>query len=234
MSRVARDNVVTRLPQQGSRPNASPIRPGALNRPCTLAGAAAVTALGLAAAAVQPGRLGQDAYEGRLAARCLRGMRPGPTGLVLRGAAPEDFDFTGRGVFELTSGRVAGVTARDLGALQSKDAIVSLPRVEVNDWAGRDWRWATLVTPFTPVGGDLLVTLSGELSGGGRVTLAVREGSATRAETGVPVVDGQVRARLRVHARGNRGDLYILARLDGDPAATLRLRHLGWSLQITP
>ncbi len=187
-------------------------------------GLAAVIALALAAAAAQPVRLGQDSYEGRLAAQCLHGLQPSPRGLRLRGA-----DGGGTGFFELTSGRVNGVTTRDLGVLQSKDLVVSLPRVEENDWAGRGWRWATLVTPFQPVAGRLIVALGGQLDGDARLTVAVREGSATLIEREVPVREGLVRDQVAVTARGRRGDLYILVRLEGDGAATLRLDHLSWT-----
>ena len=58
----------------------------------------------------------------------------------------------------------AGVTTADLGARMS-GRMVSQPRLEVNDWAGRGYAWTTLTEPFEPIAGQMLLHMGGAVEG---------------------------------------------------------------------
>lgn len=104
------------------------------------------------------------------------------------------------------------VTTQDLG-VRSRDGNVSLPHVAPNDWKGRDWRWATLVAPFTTGEGWRAVALNAELNGEVSAQFVIREGSNTRTIRNYSA-GSEVEDRLVFYAEGV-GDIYILVRMEG-------------------
>lgn len=119
------------------------------------------------------------------------------------------------------------VTTRDLG-LRTQRQLVSQPRIEVNDWQERQYRWTTLVAPFDPGRGQRAFSLEGQMEGPATAILAVREGSTTIMEQ--PLISnaqGIVRLRIAVFTEGRRGHLYLLLRLEGD--GVFRTCRLHWS-----
>jgi hypothetical protein len=110
------------------------------------------------------------------------------------------------------------VTTRDLGAPRVK-GVLSEPRIEINDWAGRDIRWATLFAPFAPDPGSYLLELGAEVKKAAEgPTLAIREGTNTLYEAPLPVENDRIHETLEFHCRGRSGDLYILLSLRGESA----------------
>lgn len=138
------------------------------------------------------------------------------------------FDLS-RYVFEdvrPTKGR-RSITTEDLGA-REKDGVLSQPRLEANDWSGRDLRWTTLTAPFPPRAGPYLLHIGGRLEGTATVALAVNEGEHPLFEGPVARPPGPVDVNVLVQPHGKRGDLYILARL-ADGTGTFHLDELYWS-----
>lgn len=103
---------------------------------------------------------------------------------------------------------------------------VSTDNVELNDWAGRPYRWATLVTPFRAGRGDMAILIHADASESTAVEIALREGRDTlleqRYEKG-----SSIREVFRVRTT-DKGDLYILARLDG-AAGALHIHRISIS-----
>jgi hypothetical protein len=119
------------------------------------------------------------------------------------------------------------VTTQDLG-VRRVDQTLSQPRMEVNDWADRGFRWTTLTTPVDPPRGGKLIHVGGRIEGTATVVLAIREGGHTLFEGPLPAERGQVGIDLDMSCRGKSGHLYILVRLDkGD--GVFYLDDLYWS-----
>ncbi len=119
------------------------------------------------------------------------------------------------------------VTTRDLG-LRMQGRLVSQPRLEVNDWQGRPYRWTTLAVPFDPGRGQRAFSLEGQMEGLATPIIAIREGSNTIMEQPLTVVaQGIVRLKITIFTEGRRGHLYLLLRLEGD--GVFHARRLHWS-----
>lgn len=113
------------------------------------------------------------------------------------------------------TGNLVSVTTAD-SMEHSSWTMMYQPEVEVNDWAGRPFRWCTLFRPFTAGKGWRYFELKGRVEGDVTPVLAIRQGSATLLETELGVeTDGAVQAALRVECPKERGHLYILLRLTG-------------------
>jgi len=112
-------------------------------------------------------------------------------------------------------GRLCSVTTDDLGEYVLND-MYSLPHIESNDWADREHKWATLMVPFRPAEGHMILSVSGRIEGDVAPVLALREGAHTIAERAITVSsNGTVEAAFGFKANGGRGDLYVLMRLEG-------------------
>jgi uncharacterized membrane protein YhaH (DUF805 family) len=121
-----------------------------------------------------------------------------------------------------------GVTTRDLGTPR-RGLLFSQPRLEENDWAGRGIRWATLTRPFRPPPGRMVLRMDGELSGSATLFVAVREGPDTLFEGAAqPDEEGAVNLTLSFTCTGRRGNLCILARIEGDEG-TFTVSDMYWT-----
>ena len=121
-----------------------------------------------------------------------------------------------------------GVTTQDQGR-PVEGRMISQPRVDLNDWKGRDLRWATLTRPFSPIRGDQVLHIEGRMEGDAEIHLAVKEGSEIRYEGQLPVgIDGEVTADVAFRCSGFAGHLYILAHLSGGDG-TFHLDEFYWS-----
>jgi hypothetical protein len=119
------------------------------------------------------------------------------------------------------------VTTQDLGA-RRVDQTLSQPRIEVNDWADRGFRWTTLTAPIDPPRGRKLIHVSGRVEGAATIVLAIREGGHTLFEGPLPAEKGLAGIDLDLSCRGKSGHLYILVRLEkGD--GVFYLDDLYWS-----
>jgi len=107
---------------------------------------------------------------------------------------------------------VKSVTSQDLGTLAVTNWI-SAPHLPVNDWQGREYRWATIVPPFPAGKGQRAVLIDAEAKGPGGATIAIREGNITHVEREFPA-DSRIVEVFDVAVRG-QGDLYLLVRLAG-------------------
>ncbi len=141
----------------------------------------------------------------------------------------------GRALFDVSdhlrldgqSNAAPSVTTRDLG-FRMQGQLVSQPRLEVNDWQGRPYRWTTLVAPFDPGRGQRAFSLEGRMEGPATAILAIREGSNTIMEQPLTgTAQGIVRFKIAVFTEGHRGHLYLLLRLEGDGA--FHTCRLHWS-----
>jgi hypothetical protein len=106
--------------------------------------------------------------------------------------------------------------------------LVSQPRLEINDWRGRPYRWTTLAAPFEPGRGQRAFSLEGRLEGTATAIVAVREGASTILEQPLGTdAQGIVRFKIAVWTAGRHGHMYLLLRLEGDGA--FRTERLHWS-----
>lgn len=88
-----------------------------------------------------------------------------------------------------------------------------------NDWAGRGYRWVTLVPPFDAGTGWRACRLTGRLAGGAAAHWAVREGADTLLEEPLaPGPDGAFDITVKVPCRG-RGRVVVAVRFEEDRGA---------------
>jgi hypothetical protein len=100
--------------------------------------------------------------------------------------------------------------------------------IESNDWAGRGYRWVTLVPPFAAGTGWRACRLSGRLTGGAAAHWAVREGADTLLEEPLaPGPDGTFAISVRVPCRG-RGQVVVAVRFEED-RGTLENPVVAWT-----
>ena len=142
---------------------------------------------------------------------------------------PEPLLQVSRVVFRDTQNpeRRTRITSRDLG-LRRVGALISQPRLEPNDWAGRGFRWTTLTAPFSPKRGLTLIHIEGRIEGTATVVFALREGGHTLFEGPLKLENGKVEGNFGVHLKGKSGHLYLLARLD-EGVGEFFLDDLSWS-----
>jgi hypothetical protein len=128
------------------------------------------------------------------------------------------------------------ITTRDLGKSRVRN-VLSEPRIEINDWAGRDIRWVTLADPFTPSRGSYILELGANVNGREEnPTLTIREGTNTLYESQLPVENDKIRRTVEFRCRGRSGYLYVLLNLSGESArlSLNRLRLIPWGQGMSP
>jgi hypothetical protein len=118
-----------------------------------------------------------------------------------------------------------GATLQDLG-MRVQAGMISLPRIEENDWQGRNRKWATLTAPFQENPGTVALGIQGRLTGNAHGELVIREGAKTLLS--LPLVSGQPVTHQSWLAVEERGDIYILVHLEGDEGAFI-LDALQWT-----
>jgi hypothetical protein len=117
------------------------------------------------------------------------------------------------------------LTSRDLGRAVVENWI-STPHLEVNDWAGRDYRWATLVRPFRARAGWRVCVVDADVGDGSDVELVIREGGIVHVARRY-AAGASTREAFRFEALG-RGYVTISARfVDGD--GELRVRRIAFT-----
>ncbi|HBA84289.1 MAG TPA: hypothetical protein DCZ95_09375 [Verrucomicrobia bacterium] len=129
-------------------------------------------------------------------------------------SAPMALFNVSRQVFRDTLNRPT-LTTRDLGAAR-RGNLYSQPRLGNNDWAGRDVGWLTLTAPFSPPAGHLALRMMGAQTGDSQTIIAIRQGSRLLYEGKPPVASGHLDATWLLPVDDSLGDLYVLARLDGE------------------
>lgn len=139
----------------------------------------------------------------------------------------EYFDFVGLHLTKPSTSAVLTVTTKHYpGTVPEKT--IAQPHIDVNDWRGRPYRWATLRKPRPATAGEQLLLIEGTKKGPGMLYLTVREGEATLIEQQVADAgEGKYRAVLRYRCAGKSGHLYILCRLEG--TADFHLQKLMWA-----
>ncbi|OGV62794.1 MAG: hypothetical protein A2498_02600 [Lentisphaerae bacterium RIFOXYC12_FULL_60_16] len=118
-------------------------------------------------------------------------------------------------------------TTADLGE-RSRQGLLSIPRMETNDWSGRPLTWVTLTAPRKFVPGLRWIRIRGAVTNAAVCRFAIRQGRHTLLEGSWPVEQGQVLADCVVFCSPGRGDLYILGTIEGD-RSRFNLLELGWS-----
>lgn len=142
-------------------------------------------------------------------------------------------DVSPRNLFELSDrfrgdeGGAPDVTTRDLGAAVP-GGVVSQPRLEVNDWNHRDYRWVTLTKPFAARPGSHAFRLQGRVSGEADLVWAVREGTGTLVEAKLERDQaGRVEGVASLTCTG-KGKVHLLVRLEGGEGRLDDVR-LSWT-----
>jgi hypothetical protein len=118
------------------------------------------------------------------------------------------------------------ITTLDLGE-RTKERAISLPHVAVNDWGGRDYRWATLTTPFRAGHGSRVFVLDAELRGDVSAELIIREGAHNRVVRNYKPGE-RIKDALPFKAE-DAGDVYLLVRLYGG-GGEFFCHRLGYSV----
>jgi hypothetical protein len=129
-----------------------------------------------------------------------------------------DFDIVETGI---------GVTTKDLGSVM-QGRMVSQPRLDVNDWEERGYRWTTLTAPYSPGSGGKVLHIEGLVDGNLKVILAVKEGADVLYEGKLDQNDKILNESVVFNCGGHKGDLYILMRLE-DGEGTVKINELHWS-----
>lgn len=122
---------------------------------------------------------------------------------------------------------VVGVTTFDLG-VRMEGELVSQPNLEVNDWDGRGYRWATLTAPCPPTEGWRVLHIEGVMEGSAQPVFALREGSKTIHEGALNVINQKIDENIAFYCKGRRGHLYVLLHLK-EGKGTFYLKELYWS-----
>ena len=123
--------------------------------------------------------------------------------------------------------KIPSVTAEDLG-VPYRGRWISQPCLEVNDWAGRGYRWAILVRPFSLPRGEFACRIRGLSRNGATAFWAIREGAETRIEEPLPQDrTGAFQAIAHTRYKGN-GDVHIMVRID-KPEGILQDMTVSWS-----
>ena len=105
------------------------------------------------------------------------------------------------------------VTTRDLGSRIQK-GVVSQPRLDINDWCGRNHRWTTLVAPFPAGPGWHLFRLTGRIEGNLTGVVVVRKGSRTLLERAMTKdANGHIDVYQALDC-SKGGHVYVLIRLE--------------------
>jgi hypothetical protein len=123
--------------------------------------------------------------------------------------------------------KIPSVTTEDLG-VPYRGRWVSQPRIDINDWAGRGYRWVTLVRPFPASRGEYACRIKGRIIGGAKAYWTIREGEETRIE-GPLLQDetGYFQALARARYRGI-GTVRILVRI-GTSEGTMQDLTVSWT-----
>jgi len=102
--------------------------------------------------------------------------------------------------------------------------------LEPNDWDGRDYRWFTLEKPFRAgKEGPRLVHLEGRIEGAPVVFMTIKEGSHVLYEQQLMIEpDSAFTHTISLRTGENRGDIYLLFRLEGDEG-TVHFDRVIWT-----
>jgi len=123
--------------------------------------------------------------------------------------------------------KIPSVTAEDLG-VPYRGRWISQPRLEVNDWAGRGYRWAIIVRPFSVSRGEFACRIRGLEKNGITAYWAIREGTETRIEEPLPQDrTGAFEAVARTRYKGS-GNVQIMVRIDKSEE-TLQDMTVSWT-----
>lgn len=151
--------------------------------------------------------------------------------LLARAAVTASGCATRRALFDVCNAYpgqdVSGVTTEDLG-MRRKGGVVSQPRVDQNDWAGRTLRWTTLAPP-TVGKGLRTVRITGDVIGAADVWWAVREGSVTLFESRLAKSGQKTFAETADVTCQGRGNVAVLVRIEGTESCLTNL-----TLALTP
>lgn len=118
-----------------------------------------------------------------------------------------------------------GATLEDLG-VRVQEGMISLPRIEENDWQDRPLKWATLTAPFRERAGTAAFALEGQMSGNCRGELVIREGNDTLLRQALAPGESVDLSRW-LELKG-RGEIYILLSLEGSDGS-FELTSLKWT-----
>ncbi|HMP90498.1 MAG TPA: hypothetical protein PJ991_09865 [Kiritimatiellia bacterium] len=146
----------------------------------------------------------------------LRWEQPGQAGLLKRSNRFENFS-------------PRSLTTRDLGRVEV-EGMYSQPRLDINDWGDRGYRWFTLVQPFkSGKAGPRMLRIEGRTEGSPQLIVCIREGRHLVLEQTVPVEpDSPIDVSIDFRTEGKRGDTYLLFRIDGEDG-TVYFDRIQWT-----
>ncbi|WFB35743.1 hypothetical protein P3T73_16445 [Kiritimatiellota bacterium B12222] len=143
--------------------------------------------------------------------------------------APSDlFRFSDR--FAGRKAYPSRVTLKDLGTRQQNQTL-SLPHIDINDWEQRDYRWATLLSPFKVPPGQMAFAIQGQLNGNCRGELVLREGNQTLLS--FPITSHAPFHKSALIQTQGDGDIYLLLRLEGEDG-NMDIEQIHWSPAPAP
>lgn len=107
------------------------------------------------------------------------------------------------------------LTNRDLGA-PAAEGMRSAPRLPRNDWKGRPYHWhAAHARIRSDSDGGLALQVDGEVFGEARARFALRQGAFTLEDGETVLTRGRFHAGWFAPVRRGRGDVLLLARIEG-------------------
>lgn len=121
------------------------------------------------------------------------------------------------------------LTTRDLGQAQVK-GVFSQPRLDQNGWEGKGYRWFTLVSPFAAgLAGPRKITIAGTHNGPLNLYAVIKEGSIPLCYEQIPLQTEKSSFKWStiVDTGRQRGDIYILFRLEGTGSVTFE--NITWT-----
>lgn len=187
-----------------------------LSRPVTGIVLVALAIMFASAARFIEGEASAPLFNPRMTAKALEEIKLNKSKILVWGDPREEANLLAYSdrFWNDTAHQIKSVTSRDLGGLVVTNWISS-PHLPVNDWEGRDYRWATIAPPFPAGKGRRAVLLDAHIEGPGSASLAIREGGLTHIERTYPP-DSRIREVFDLAVNG-LGDLYVLVRVqDGD------------------
>jgi hypothetical protein len=119
-----------------------------------------------------------------------------------------------RQVFRDTLNRPT-LTTRDLGT-ERRGNLYSQPRLGKNDWDGRAFGWLTLTAPFKAPAGQIALRMLGAQTGQSEIIIAIRQGRHLLYEGKPPIKSRHLDATWVLPVADDGGNIYILARLEGE------------------
>ncbi|MCB1070969.1 MAG: hypothetical protein KDL31_11495 [Kiritimatiellae bacterium] len=185
----------------------------------------------VAAALMVKGPAGEPGPDPTRAARLLGESRDGRGWMFIHGEIDPSkqvslFDIANR-FHHVPPERLLRVTTRPPVETE-EPPMLSQSTIEINDWAGRNLAWATLMPPFKEQPGRKVLRVRGRVEGTAQPILVVRKGSQPAALEETVSLDprGHFDLTRTVDVAGG-GDLYLLTRLEGE--GTLIIEDLQWT-----